>query len=280
MSARPRSVLKLTQKACALNHQVLHQSWLVTSDLNKPDGMAPPSSITETRKQFYDTAPFWMKTQVCIHAPLTFARQSHIRRCICRRNPPISYYTPTFVERPESPVIVPACPNGPHRDSSGARDCSWKRCKTCCKRQGKGCKYSGHRRQSNVTASTPSLSGDPSQLSRPAPMFAYDSSLHTSTPISTSDSASTAVSTSDSAPASTARAPKVYKKPMDPDWAKRYNANHEEREKRKAAEAQRRKQELLFERQVRVCCWKEWEAVIIFLADDEPTVNRMELGMR
>ncbi|KAF7334038.1 hypothetical protein MVEN_02309300 [Mycena venus] len=49
--------------------------------------------------------------------------------------------------------------------------------------------------------------------------------------------------------------PKLYKKPMNAEWAHRYNTNHEEREARKATEEQRRQQDLPYGRQVRFCCW-------------------------
>ncbi|KAF8152844.1 hypothetical protein K438DRAFT_1987710 [Mycena galopus ATCC 62051] len=38
-------------------------------------------------------------------------------------------------------------------------------------------------------------------------------------------------------------------------WVQCYLANNRERETRKAAEEQHQKQDLLFERQVQVCCW-------------------------
>ncbi|KAJ7848755.1 hypothetical protein B0H14DRAFT_3671442 [Mycena olivaceomarginata] len=81
--------------------------------------------------------------------------------------------------------------------------------------------------------------GDPSALSCPTPMHSYEypaPSMEAPPP---------------SLP------PKLNKKPMDPEWAHRYNKNHEEQEQRRIAEEERRQQALMFERQVRVCFWDE-----------------------
>ncbi|KAJ6564877.1 hypothetical protein DFH09DRAFT_1158034 [Mycena vulgaris] len=116
---------------------------------------------------------------------------------------------------------------------AGAKDCSYKMCKQCCEHQGKGCRYSGHRSKQTVPAPG-SSGGDPSALSRPQAMFAY-------APPSSIDPAEASPSIESTGPS---LPPKVYKKPMDSEWARQYNANHEEREMRKAAEEQRRKQEV------------------------------------
>jgi hypothetical protein len=49
--------------------------------------------------------------------------------------------------------------------------------------------------------------------------------------------------------------PKLYKKPMDPEWARRYNKNHEQQEERKHEEEERRGQEELLKHQIRICFW-------------------------
>ncbi|KAJ7633784.1 hypothetical protein DFH06DRAFT_1221670 [Mycena polygramma] len=133
------------------------------------------------------------------------------------------------------------CASGRCGRVAGAGACSWKFCKGCCELQGKGCRYPGHRSSTATTPASTSAavpSGDPSALARPAPMFAYDPTSSIPDPLDDSQASE-----------------KVYKKTMDPKWARQYNTNHEEREMRKAAEDQRRKQELMFERQVQVCCW-------------------------
>ncbi|KAJ7863560.1 hypothetical protein B0H13DRAFT_2070434 [Mycena leptocephala] len=113
------------------------------------------------------------------------------------QSPVLPTFSPPAASQPftSSQSSKPKCSAGCSR-VAGARDCSWKRCKTCCERQGKGCRYSGHRKQRHGPASAPART-----------------------------------------------------------WAQRYIANHQEREARKTAEEQRRKQDLLFERQVQVCCW-------------------------
>ncbi|KAK6997166.1 hypothetical protein R3P38DRAFT_2563739 [Favolaschia claudopus] len=119
---------------------------------------------------------------------------------------------------------------------AGSKDCSWGMCKTCCERQRKGCRASSHRTHPAPppAATSPSI-GDPSQLTRPPPMFS------TATP-------------ADSGPTEPLP-PKVYKKPMGEEWARRYNATHEQREFRKTAEEQRRQQQFQYEREIRICCW-------------------------
>ncbi|KAF7371583.1 hypothetical protein MVEN_00013700 [Mycena venus] len=113
-------------------------------------------------------------------------------------------------------------------------------CKQCCEQQQKGCRYAGHRKQQVIaplsSSSTTDL-GDPSALSRPTPMFSYEH------PLSSMDAPSTSLP------------PKLHKKPMDPEWARRYNDIHAAQEQRKIAEEERRKQDLMFERQVRFCFW-------------------------
>ncbi|KAJ7458809.1 hypothetical protein B0H11DRAFT_2199381 [Mycena galericulata] len=123
---------------------------------------------------------------------------------------------------------------------AGAKSCTYKMCKQCCENQGKGCRYSGHRLlDAPIASSSIPESGDPSALSRPRPMFSYQSSS------STIDAGDEPLP------------PKLYKKAMDPDWARKYNANRAEQEKRKIAEEQRRRQDQLFERQVRFCYWSK-----------------------
>ncbi|KAF8189584.1 hypothetical protein K438DRAFT_1832839 [Mycena galopus ATCC 62051] len=139
----------------------------------------------------------------------------------------------------------PKCP-GCRKRLATARDCSWQRCKTCCEQQGLGCRYSGHRTQRTASAPVSASDGDPSQLSRPPPMFAYAATSSAAEP--TPDTVE---------PPSGSLPPKIYKKAMAPEWAERYKTAHEEREKRKIAEDERRKQDLAFERQVQVCCWTE-----------------------
>ncbi|KAF8189465.1 hypothetical protein K438DRAFT_1971586 [Mycena galopus ATCC 62051] len=122
-----------------------------------------------------------------------------------------------------------------------SKDCTHGMCKTCCEQQQKGCRYAPHRTQPTAQAS--SSHGDPSALSRPPPMF--PTSLPSpSTPSSLNNDAGTLPL-------------KLYKKPMNEEWARRYNATHAEREERKAAEAQRREQQQLFDRQVSFYCWMQ-----------------------
>ncbi|KAJ7866558.1 hypothetical protein B0H14DRAFT_3593042 [Mycena olivaceomarginata] len=113
------------------------------------------------------------------------------------------------------------CAVEPCKKLAGSQSCTYKMCKQCCERQQKGCRYAGHRKQ-QIIAPLPSSSttdlGDPSALSRPTPMF---SSEH---PLSSLDAPPTSLP------------PKLHKKPMDPEW-------------RKIAEEERRKQDLMFERQ-------------------------------
>ncbi|KAJ7877877.1 hypothetical protein B0H13DRAFT_2279160 [Mycena leptocephala] len=120
-----------------------------------------------------------------------------------------------------------------------SKDCSHNMCKTCCEGQKKGCSLASHRTLSAVQAS--SSRGDPSALSRPPPMF--PPSLPP-TPSAFDDAAGTLPL-------------KEYRKPMNEEWARRYNANHTEREERKAAEEQRRQQQLTYDRQVAFYCWTQ-----------------------
>ncbi|KAJ7268411.1 hypothetical protein C8J57DRAFT_1509596 [Mycena rebaudengoi] len=140
---------------------------------------------------------------------------------------------------PASQTVKPHCARHPKCTRvAGSKDCSYKMCKPCCEGQRKGCKYPGHRTRPVPSVSAPTE--DPSVLARPPPMFAYQTTE--SLDPSSSDSA---------------LAPKVYKKDMDSDWVRKYKANHEERDRRKEAEDKRRLQDLLYERQIRVCCWSE-----------------------
>ncbi|KAJ7831640.1 hypothetical protein B0H13DRAFT_2679311 [Mycena leptocephala] len=137
---------------------------------------------------------------------------------------------------------------------AGSRQCTHAMCKTCCEQQRKGCRYSGHRKAPAPAPLNPAAApGDPSALSRPPPMFAYEPSSSTETQ-------------EEPLPP-----PKLYKKTMDPAWARRYNKNHEEQEERKRAEEQRRTQELMFERQVRFCFWGT--------DDEDPEILRQQ-GIR
>ncbi|KAJ7190143.1 hypothetical protein GGX14DRAFT_580106 [Mycena pura] len=151
--------------------------------------------------------------------------------------PPSSFPPPPSQPYPSTQASAkPKC-SACQKRLATARDCSWQRCKTCCERQGQGCRYSGHRTQRKASATVPTPDGDPSQLSRPPPMFAYTATSSEPTP-DTVD------------PPNSSLPPKIYKKAMAPEWAERYKAAHEEREKRKIAEDERRKQDLAFERQV------------------------------
>ncbi|KAJ7897755.1 hypothetical protein B0H13DRAFT_2521457, partial [Mycena leptocephala] len=137
---------------------------------------------------------------------------------------------------------------------AGSRQCTHAMCKTCCEQQRKGCRYSGHRKAPAPAPLNPAAApGDPSALWRPPPMFAYEPSSSTETQ-------------EEPLPP-----PKLYKKTMDPAWARRYNKNHEEQEERKRAEEQRRTQELMFERQVRFCFWGT--------DDEDPEILRQQ-GIR
>ncbi|KAK7014294.1 hypothetical protein R3P38DRAFT_3003083 [Favolaschia claudopus] len=123
---------------------------------------------------------------------------------------------------------------------AGASSCTHRMCKQCCEQQAKGCQYGGHRKNQNIAPAVSmaaSALGDPSALSRPTPMHAYE-------PID-----------AHSVPTPTSLPPKVYKKPMDPQWAVRYNENHAAQQQRKQAEEQRRAQDLMYERQIRFCFW-------------------------
>ncbi|KAJ7321621.1 hypothetical protein DFH08DRAFT_889212 [Mycena albidolilacea] len=132
------------------------------------------------------------------------------------------------------------CAVEPCKKLAGSQSCTYKMCKQCCERQQKGCRYVGHRKQ-QVIALLPSSSttdpGDPSALSRPTPMFSYEH------PLSSMDAQPTSLP------------PKLHKKPMDPEWVRRYNDIHAAQEQRKIAEEERRKQDFMFERQVRFCFW-------------------------
>ncbi|KAJ7896256.1 hypothetical protein B0H14DRAFT_2558184 [Mycena olivaceomarginata] len=126
------------------------------------------------------------------------------------------------------------CAVDPCKKLAGSQSCTYKMCKQCCERQQKGCCYAGHHKQ-QVIAQLPSSStadpGDPSAVSRPTPMFSYES------PLSSMDALSTLL------------LPKLHKKSMDPEWACHYNNIHTTQEQRKIAEEERRKQDLMFERQ-------------------------------
>ncbi|KAJ7871334.1 hypothetical protein B0H13DRAFT_611831 [Mycena leptocephala] len=63
------------------------------------------------------------------------------------QSPALPTFSPPAASQPftSSQSSKPKCSAGCSR-VAGARDCSWKRCKTCCERQGKGCRYSGHPR--------------------------------------------------------------------------------------------------------------------------------------
>ncbi|KAF8151866.1 hypothetical protein K438DRAFT_1778685 [Mycena galopus ATCC 62051] len=137
----------------------------------------------------------------------------------------------------------PKCAARPCKRLAGSQSCTYKMCKQCCEQQKKGCGYTGHRKNQDIvpmSSFNTAEPGDPSVLSRPTPMFSYEH------PLSSVDAPPTSLP------------PKVYKKPMDPEWAHRYNKNHEVQEQRRIgriAEEERRKQDLMFERQVRFCFW-------------------------
>ncbi|KAJ7858521.1 hypothetical protein B0H14DRAFT_2577729 [Mycena olivaceomarginata] len=126
------------------------------------------------------------------------------------------------------------CAVEPCKKLAGSQSCTYKMCKQCCERQQKGCHYAGHRKQ-QIIAPLPSSSttdlGDPSALSRPTPMFSYED------PLSLMDVPPTSL------------LPKLHKKPMDPEWVCRYTDIHTAQEQQKIAEEERRKQDLMFERQ-------------------------------
>ncbi|KAJ6578423.1 hypothetical protein B0H19DRAFT_1253661 [Mycena capillaripes] len=136
----------------------------------------------------------------------------------------------------------PKCAVKPCQKVAGSQHCTHQMCKQCCEQQQKGCAYTGHRKNqiivpmSSFSTADP---GDPSALSRPTPMHSYEY-----------------LAPSKEAPLPSLP-PKLHKKPMDPEWARRYNKNHEAQEQRRIAEEERRQQDLMFERQVRFCFWEE-----------------------
>ncbi|KAJ6592962.1 hypothetical protein B0H19DRAFT_1245761 [Mycena capillaripes] len=145
-------------------------------------------------------------------------------------------FSSTSPPSPPSSQLVPStqskkakCASKPCTRLAGASACTYKMCKQCCERQNKGCQVLGHRKQQSIVPlpSTSTASGDPSALARPTPMFSYADPL----PVE-------------------ALPPKLY---MDTEWAHRYNKNHEAQEWR----MERRKQDLMYKRQVRFCFWGE-----------------------
>ncbi|KAJ7870362.1 hypothetical protein B0H13DRAFT_2350456 [Mycena leptocephala] len=141
----------------------------------------------------------------------------------------------------------PGCSVGTCKRRAGSKDCSYGMCKACCELQRKGCRYPGHRTQLATASSSSTVGSDPSALSRPAPMF----------PLATPQVVDLIATSSASDGPVDGLPPKIYKKAMDAEWVVRYNANHEQREARKAAEEQRRQQQLMYDRQVRFYCWTE-----------------------
>ncbi|KAK7028535.1 hypothetical protein R3P38DRAFT_2526064 [Favolaschia claudopus] len=161
--------------------------------------------------------------------------------------PPTASPPPPPPSQPRSqPVLAhssskPLCSAQNCTRKAGSKECSYGMCKACCERQRKGCRYLGHRTPPTASLAPTFTLGDPSELARPPPMFP------TATPPTTLANSTPA----DPLP------PKVYKKAMNEEWARRYNATHEQRELRKLAEEQRRQQQFQYEREVRICCWME-----------------------
>ncbi|KAF7350577.1 hypothetical protein MSAN_01617700 [Mycena sanguinolenta] len=92
-------------------------------------------------------------------------------------------------------------------------------------------------------------------------MFPYTAPSSEPIPDTTSDTIDPAVDTTPS---------KLYGAPMRCKFNARYNEDHIERQKEKAAADERHKQELAFERQVQVCCW---------MKDDKEPVWAREQGI-
>ncbi|KAJ7934146.1 hypothetical protein B0H13DRAFT_2306161 [Mycena leptocephala] len=104
----------------------------------------------------------------------------------------------------------PKCAVGPCQRIAGSQHCTHRMCKQCCEQQQKGCAYTGHRKNQVIISMSSSFStaesGDPSTLSRPTPMHSYKypaASMEVPPP---------------------SHSPKLHKKPMDPEWALRYNS--------------------------------------------------------
>ncbi|KAJ7603896.1 hypothetical protein FB45DRAFT_1044412 [Roridomyces roridus] len=178
------------------------------------------------------------------------------------QQPPPSTQPPPYASQPQpsstqlAPPSKQTCANGQCSRLLRSRNCSYKMCKTCCEQQRKGCAYAGHRKGMAVSipsavSSTPSSTvvGDPSLLSRPAPMFTYD------VPTSSDSPSTYEAPMSSTTPSATELAPKLYSKVMSPEFAAKYNKNHEVQAKRRRAEEERREQETMLKHQVRVCFW-------------------------
>ncbi|KAF8125854.1 hypothetical protein K438DRAFT_1822709 [Mycena galopus ATCC 62051] len=202
--------------------------------VNSPANGAPPFPPPE-----YPDDPWAASPQLPSFAPNIHPSLQQPAYSFASQPPPATTQPIPSTQIQPIPSTQPTkakCKSGPCTRIAGSRRCTYRMCKTCCEQQRKGCEYPGHR-TNTASAPTPSSTpDDPSALSRPAPMFSYD----TSPPPSSSESP---------------LAPKLYSKPMDPAWAQRYNKNHEAQEVRKREEEERREQELLVKHQIRICFW-------------------------